>query len=159
MLLNCAVESPLDCREIQPVHSKGNQSWRFTGRTEAEAETPILWPPDAKNRLSGKYPNDEKDWRQEKRSTEDEMVGWHHQLDGHEFEQALGVGNRQGSLVCCSPWGCKDMTEGLNWTMIRDPAVFQSICHVQELVIDREAWCAVVHGVAKTWLRDGTELW
>ena len=104
---------------IQPVHPKGDQSWIFIGRTNAEAETPILWPPDAKNWLIWKDPNAGKDSRQEKKgTTEDEMVGWHHQLSGHEFEQALGVGDGQGSVACCSPWGCKelDTTEWLNWT-------------------------------------------
>ena len=115
--LEKTLESPLDCKEIQPVHPKGNQSWLYIGRTEAEAETPILWPPDAKNWLIGKDPNVGKDWRQEKGMTEDEMVGWGHWLYGHEFQQALGVGDGQGSLVCCSPWGCKesDTTEQLNW--------------------------------------------
>ena len=108
----------LNCKEIQPDNPKGNQPWIFIGRTDAEAETVILWPPDVKNWLTGKDPDAGKDWRQEKKGmTEDEMVGWHHWLDGHEFEQALGVGDGQGSLVCCSPWGCKepDMTERLNW--------------------------------------------
>ena len=99
MLLNCGVvektlESPLDCKEIQPVHPKGDQSWVSIGRTDVEAETPILWPPAVKNWLIGKDPDDVKDWgEEEKGTTEDEMVGWHHQLDGHEFEQALGVGD------------------------------------------------------------------
>ena len=113
------LESPLDCKEIQPVHPKGNQFWIFIGRTDAEAETPILWPPDAKNWLIAKDPNAGKVWRwEEKGTTEGKMVGWHHWLDGHEFEQAPGVGDGQGSLACCSPWGCKelDTTEGLNWT-------------------------------------------
>ena len=104
--------------EIQPVHPKGDQSWVFIGMTDVEAETPILWPPDVKSWLLGKHPDAGKDWRQEEKGmTEDEMVGWHHWLDGHEFEQALGVGDGQGSLVCCSPWGCKesDTTEQLNW--------------------------------------------
>ena len=112
-------ESPLDCKEIQPVHPKGNQSWIFIGRTDAEAETPILSPPDAKNWLIGKDPDAGKDWRrEEKRTTEDEMIGWHHRLDEHEFEQALGVSDGQGNLACCSPSGHKesDMTEWLNWT-------------------------------------------
>ena len=112
-------ESPLDCKEIQPVHPKGNQSWIFIGRTDAEGETQILWPPDAKNWLIGKDPGAKKEWRwEEKGITEVEMVGWHHWLNGHEPEQTLGVGDGQGSLVCCSPWGHKesDMTEWLNWT-------------------------------------------
>ena len=99
-----------------PVNPKGNQSWVFIGRTAAEAETPILWPLDAKNWLIGKDPDAGKDWRQEKRTTEHEMVGWHHRLDGHGFEQALGVADGQGTLAWCSSWGRKelDMTEGLN---------------------------------------------
>ena len=107
------------CQEIKPVLPKGNQSWIFPGRTDAEAETPIFWPPDAKNWLIWKDPDAEKDWRQEEKGmTEDEMVGWHHQLNGYEFESTPGVGNRQGDLACCSSWGCKalDMTEWLNWT-------------------------------------------
>ena len=116
VVLEKTLKSPLDNKDIQPVHPKGNQSWIFTGKTDAEAETPILWPPDVKNWLLGKDPDARKDWRQEKKgTTEDEMVGWHHWLDGHEFEQALGDGDEQGSLVCCSPWGHKesDMTERL----------------------------------------------
>ena len=86
-MLEKTLEGPLDSKEIQPVHPKGNQSWIFFGRTDAEAETPIVWPPDAKNQLVGKDPDSEKDWRQEEKGmTEDEMVGWHHRLDGHEFE-------------------------------------------------------------------------
>ena len=113
------LESPLDCKEIQPVNPKGNQSWIFTGRTVAEAEAPIIWPPDVKNWLTGKDPGKDagKDWRQEeKATTEDETVGWHHRLDGHDFEQALGIGDGQGRLACCSPWGRKesDRTEQLN---------------------------------------------
>ena len=119
VVLEKTLESPLDCKEIQPVNPKGNQSWIFTGRTDTEAEAPILWPPDAKKWLIGKYPDAGKNWKQEeKRMIEDEIVGWHHRLDGHKFEQASGVGDGQGSLTCCSPWGCKesDMTEWLNWT-------------------------------------------
>ena len=118
VVLEKTLESPLDCKEIQPVNPKRNQSWIFTGKTDAETEAPILWPPDAKIWLIRKDPNDGKEWRQEEKGiTEDEMVGWHHQLDGHEFEQASRVGEGQGSLSCCSPWGCKDldMTERLNW--------------------------------------------
>ena len=118
VVLKRTLESPLDCKEIQPVPPKGNQSWIFIGRTDVEAETPILWPPDAKNWLLGKDPDSGKDWRQEKGMTEDEMVGWHQWLNGHEFEQAPGVGDGQGSLACCSPWGFKelDMTKWMNWT-------------------------------------------
>ena len=119
VVLEKTLESPLDCKEIQPVHSKGNQSWLFIGRTDAEAETPILWPPDAKSWLIWKDPDAGKDWGQEEKgTTEDEIVGWHHRLSGHEFEQAL------------------------------------------ELVMDREAWSAAVHGVTKsrTWLSNRTEL-
>ena len=113
------LESPLDCKEIQSVHPKGNQSWILIGRTNAEAEIPRLWPPAAKSWLIWKAPDAGKNWRQEEKGmTEDEMVGWHHQLNAHEFEQAPGVSDGQGSLVCWSPWGLKesDMTEWLNWT-------------------------------------------
>ena len=106
VVLEKTLESPLDCKEIQPVYPKGDQSWVFIGRTDAEAESPILWSPDVKNWLTRKDPDAGKDWRQEeKRTIEDEMVGWHHWLDGHEFEQAPGVGDGQGGLACCSPWG------------------------------------------------------
>ena len=118
VVLEKTLESPLESKEIKPVNPKGNQSWILIGRTDAEAETPILWPPDAKNWLVWKDCDAGKDWRWEKGMTEDEVVGWHHRLNGHEFDQALGVGDGQGSLGCCSPWGCKvsDMTERLNWT-------------------------------------------
>ena len=116
MLLEKTLESPLDSKEIKLVNPKGNQSWIFIGRTDAEAgaEAPIFWPPDVKNWLIAKDPDAGRDWRQEEKGmTEDEMVGWHHWLDGHEFEQALG----------CSPWGRKesDITEWLNWLMLREP--------------------------------------
>ena len=117
-MLEKTLESPLDCKEIQPVHHKGNQSWIFIGRADAEAEAPILWTPDVRSWLIWKDPDVGQDWRQEEKgTTEDETVGWH-QLDGHEFEQALGVGDGQRSLAFCSPWGClaSDMTEWLNWT-------------------------------------------
>ena len=121
MLLNCGVGedswSPLDCKEIQPVHPK-DQSWVLIGRTDTEAETPILWPPDAKSWLLGKDPDAGKDWGQEEKgTTEDEMVGWHHRLNGHEFGWTPGVGDGQGGLACCGSWGCieSDMTEWLNW--------------------------------------------
>ena len=117
VLLGKTLESPLDCKGIKPVHLKGNQSWTFIGRTDAKAETPILWPPDAKSWLIGKDPAAGKDWRQEEKgTTEDEMAGWHHKLDGCKFEQAWGAGDGQGSLTCCSSWGRKesDTTERLN---------------------------------------------
>ena len=112
------LESPLDCKEIKPVNPEGNQSWIFIGRTDARAEATILWPPDAKKWFIGKDPDVGKDWRQEEKGmTKDEMVWRHHQLYGCEFEPALGVGDGQGILVSCSPWGRKesDMTERLNW--------------------------------------------
>ena len=113
VVLDKTLESPLDCK-IKPVNPKGNQSWIITGRTDAEAEAPILWLPDAKSRLIRKDPDARKDWRQEeKRMTEDEMAGWHCWLNGYEFEQALGDGDGQGTLACCSPWGCKESTH--NW--------------------------------------------
>ena len=114
VVLANTLERLLDCKKIQPVHPKGNQSWIFIGRTDAEA--PLLWPPDSKSWLIGKNPDAGKDWGQEKGSTGDEMVGWHHRLNGHEFEQTLGDGEGQGSLVCRSPWSCKelDTAEQLN---------------------------------------------
>ena len=114
MVLEKTLESPLDCKDIKPVNSKVNQSWIFIGRIDAEAEAPKPWPPDAMNWLLEKHPNAGKDGRQEEKGIkEDEMVGWHHWLNGHEFEQAPGVGDGQGSLACCSQWGHKDseMTE------------------------------------------------
>ena len=116
VLLEKTLESPLDCKAIQPVNPQGNQSWIFIGRTDVEDETPKRWPPDAKNWLLGKDPDAGKDWRQgEKRMTKDETVGWHHQLDGHEFEQAPGVGDGQGSLACCSPDSLGSQRVRHNW--------------------------------------------
>ena len=119
VLLEKTLESPLDCKDIQLVHPKRNDSWIFIGRTDAKAETPILghlMPPfHLKRPWCCEY------WRQEEKGmTEDKMVGWHHQLNGHEFEWTLGVGNGQEGLSCCNPWGCKelDMTERLNWTVL-----------------------------------------
>ena len=117
MVLEKTLESLLDCKEIQPVHPKGDQSWVFIGRTDVEAETLNTLAPWCEELTHWKDPDADKDWRrEEKRTTEDEMVGWHHQLDGHEFEQAPGVGDGQGSLACCSPWDHKesDTTEWLN---------------------------------------------
>ena len=122
VVLEKTLESPLDCKEIQPVHPKGNQSWIFIGRTDAESETPILWLPDMKNWLTGKDSDAGRDWGQERRvTTQDEMAGWHHGLDGCESEWTLGDGDGQGGLACCDSWGRKesDMTEWLNWTELR----------------------------------------
>ena len=119
MVLEETLESLLDCKVIKPVNPKGNQSCMFIGRTDAEAEAPILWPPDMKKWFIRKDPDARKDWRQEEKgTTDDEMVGWHHWLSGNEFEQALQVGNGQGSLACCSPWDCKesDIAEWPDWT-------------------------------------------
>ena len=118
VVLEKTLESPLDCKEIQPIHPKGDQSWVFIGRTDAEAETPILWPPHAKSWLVGKDPNASRDWGQEKGTTEDEMAGWHHQFDGHGFGWTPGVGDGQGGLACCNSCGRKesDTTEWPNWT-------------------------------------------
>ena len=109
VVLEKTLASPLDCKEIQPVHPKGDQSWVFIGRTDVKAEIPILWPPDAKSWLIGKDPDVGKDWGQEEKGTrEDEMVGQHHWLNGHGFGWTLGVGDGQGGLVCCSSWGGKE---------------------------------------------------
>ena len=124
MLLNCVVlektlESPLDCKVIQPVHSEGDQPWDFFGRSDAEAETPVLWPLYVKSWLIGKDPDAGRDWGQEEMgTTEDEMAGWHHWLDGRESQWIPGVGDGKGGLACCDSWGCKelDMIERLNWT-------------------------------------------
>ena len=116
VVLEKTLESPLDCKEIQPVHPKGDQSWVLIGRTDVEAETPVLWPPDVKSWLIGKDPDAGKDWEQENGTTEDEMVGCHHQLNGHGFGWTLGDG--QEGQVCCGSWGHKqsDTTKQLNWT-------------------------------------------
>ena len=118
VVLEKTLESSLDCKEIQPVHPKGDQSWVFIGRTNVEAETLILWPPDAKSWLIWKDPDAGKDWGQEEKgTTEDEMVGWHHRLNAHGFGWTPGVGDGQGGLACCGSWGHKelDTTEQLNW--------------------------------------------
>ena len=115
VVLEKALESLLDCKEIKLVNPKGNQSWIFIRRTDAKVEAPVLWPPDVNSLLIRKDPDAGKDWRwEEKGTTEDEMVGWHHQLNGHEFKQAPGDGEGQGSLECCSPWGCKE-SDTIEW--------------------------------------------
>ena len=129
VVLENTLESPLDSKEIKPVNPKGNQSWIFIGRTDAEAS--LLWPPDAKSQLIRKDLETGNNWGQENKGvTEDETVGWHYRLNGHEFEQTPGDGEGQGGLVCCSPWGCKelDTTEQLNWTELR-VLLFPLFCH------------------------------
>ena len=119
VVLEKTLESPLDCKEVQPVHSEGDQPWDFFGRNDAEAETPVLWPPYVKSWLIGKDSDAGKDWGQEEKGmTEDEMAGWHHWLDGRESEWTPGVGDRQRGLACCNSWGHKESgtTEWLNWT-------------------------------------------
>ena len=152
VVLEKTLESSLDCKDIQPVHPKGNQSWIFIGRTDAEAKSPILWPPNVKNWLIGKDSDGGKDWRrEEKGTTEDEMAGWHHWLDGPEFEQALGVGDGQGGLACCSPWGRKesDMTERLNWTELgRSPGEGKSY-PLQYSGLENSMDC-IIYGVTKS---------
>ena len=134
VVLEKILESPLDCKEIQPVHPKGDQSWVFTDRTDVEADTPILRTPDAKSWLIWKDPDAGKDWGQkEKGTTEDEMVGWHHWFNGHGFGWTQGVGDEQGGLACCGSWGRKelDTTERLNWIDIVDtffPSKLQLFC-------------------------------
>ena len=121
VVLEKTLESPLDCKEIQPVHPKGDQSWVFFGRHDAKAKTPVLWPTHAKSWLIGKDSDPGRDWGQEEKGTiEDEMTGWHHRLDGHEFEWTLGVGDGQGGLACCDSWGHKglDTTELLKWLSV-----------------------------------------
>ena len=123
VVLEKTLESPLDCKEIQPVHSEGDQPWDFFGRNDAKAETPVLWPPHAKSWLIGKDCDAGRGWGQEEKgTTEDEMAGWHHGLSGRESEWAPGDGDQQGGLACCGSWGCKesDTTEQLNWTELSD---------------------------------------
>ena len=134
VVLEKTLESPLDSKEIQPVHPKGDQSWVFIRRTDVEAETPILWPPDEKSWLIWKDPDAGKDWGQEEKGmTEDEMAGWHHWLDGRESQWTPGVCDGQGGLACCDSWGCKesDTTELLIWS---------ALYYDSQLVISSTAW-------------------
>ena len=124
VVLEKTLKSPLDGKEIQPVHPKGHQSWVFIGRTNAEGETPVLWPPHVKSWLIGKDSDARRDWGQEEKgTTQDEMAGWHHRLDGCESGKTPGVGGGQGGMVCCNSWGRKelDTTEWLNWTELNIP--------------------------------------
>ena len=124
VVLEKTLESPLDCKEIQPVHSERDQPWDFFGRSDAKAETPVLWPLHAKSWLTGKYSDAGKDWGQEEKGmTEDEKAGWHHWLDGRESEWTPGVGNAQGGLACCNSWGRRvrhDWATELNWTITKN---------------------------------------
>ena len=134
VVLEKTLESPLDCKEIQPVHPKGDQSWLFFGGTHVEAETPVLWPPDEKSWLIWKDLDAGKDWGQEEKGmTEDEMLGWHHWLDGHGFGWTPGIGDGQGGLAWCSSWGHQEsnMTEQLNWTEL----------NLMHICIWMCAWC------------------
>ena len=155
VVLEKTLESPLDCKEIKPISPGKSVLNTYFERTDAEAEAPVLWPPEAKNWLIGKDPDPGKDWwLEEKGMTEDEMVGWYHQLNGLEFEQALGVGDGQGSLACPSPWGSQvighDLATWLNWT---DSGPFCALLlglWFVLMVMDREACCFTVLGIAKT---------
>ena len=157
VVLEKTLESPLDCKEIQPVHSEGNQSWVFIGRTDIEAETPILWSPDVKGSLTWKDPDAGKEWGwEEKGMTKDEMVGWHHQLNFHEFGWTPGVGNGQGGLACCGPWGRKelDMTEWLNW-LTDDPVIPLLGIYPQKTIIWKDTctslFTAALFTIARIW--------
>ena len=156
VVLEKTLGSPLECKEIKPVNPKGNQLWIFIGRTDAETEAPILWPPDVKSWLIGKDLNEGKDWGQEEKGmTEDEMVRWPHRLNGHEFEWTLGVGDRQGGLVCCGPWGHKesDMTEWLNWTELK--AKILENCEIISLCLTLSPslhWAAQEYALYPIWI-------
>ena len=181
VVLTNTLESPLDCQEIQPVNSEGDQPWDFFGSSDAKAEAPVLWPPHEMSWLIGKDSDAGRDWGQEEKwMTQDEMAVWHHWLDGHESEWTPGDDDGQGSLVCCDSWGLKesDTTERLNWTELNWtstldffafelpffkkfyfillyntvlvlPYINMNLSELRELVMDREAWRAAIHGAAK----------
>ena len=157
VVLEKTLESLLDCKEIKPAHPKGIQSWIFTERTDAEAETPILWLPDAKNWLTGKDPDAREDWRQEEKGiTEDEMVGWHHWLDGYEFEQAPGVGHGHGGLACCSPWGCAESRTWLSdWTDVQQNVP----CNLWKLGCHHKYFTSLMVDALKVLWKEGVQLW
>ena len=146
VVLEKTLENPLDCKEIQPVHSKGDQSCVFFGRNDATAETPVLWPPHVKSWLIGKDSDAGRDWGQEEKgTTEDEMAGWRHWLDGREFEWTLGDGDGQGGLACCDSWGCKELDTTERW--IWSDLIWKSfskrnqmtwICHWA--ILNRSSW-------------------
>ena len=152
VVLEETLESPLDRKEIQPVNPKRNQPWILIGRTDAEAETQYFGNLIRRADSLEKTLDAGKDWRQEEKgTTEDKMVGWHHWLDGHEFEQALGVGEGQGSLACCSPWGHKelDMTERLNWTEL----IFYKVA-IDHKVVNTESLLILVNNLINTLFDD-----
>ena len=163
MVLEITLESPLDCKEFQPVHPKGNQPEIYIWRTDAKAQTPILWLLGVKNWPIGKDPDAGKDWRQaEKGTTKDEMVGWHHRLDGHEFEQATGVNDRQRSLVCFCPQGRieLDTTERLNWNLYLNPGFLIHHVRVYSLVnmkgkVTQSNLTLRHHGLCSSWNSPG----
>ena len=157
VVLEKTLESPLDCKEIQPVHSKGDQPWDIFGRNDAKAETPVLWPPHAKSWLIGKDSDAVRDWGQEEKGmTEDEMAGWHHWLHGHEFEWTLGVGDGQGGLACCDSWGRKesDTTEQLNWTELKKERWEQKWTLLQAA----SGWKRSTHLDLEDWLESGEKI-
>ena len=144
--LEKTLESLLDCKEIQPVHSKGHQPWVFFGRNDAKAETPVFWLPHAKSWLIGKDFDAGRDWGQEEKGmTEDEMAGWHHGLGGRESEWTPGVGDGQGGLVCCNSWGCieLDRTERLNWTEL-NCILFLLFPTLEFLSCESENYCVLL---------------
>ena len=138
--------TPLGSKEIKTVNSKGHQSWLFIGRSDTEAEAPILWPLDVKSQLFGKDPDTGRDWgREEKRVTEDEMVGWHHQLNGHVFEETLAVGEGRGSLVCFSPWSLS-RTQLCDWTELNWISCFTTHTRTQfPRVLSNEVWKGILY--------------
>jgi len=163
VVLEKTLESPLDCKEIQPVHPKWDQSWVFFGRTNAKTETPIRWPPHAKSWLIGKDSDAGRDWGQEEKgTTEDEMAGWHHWLDGRESQRTPGVGDGQGGLACCDSWGRKelDTTERLIWSDLIPVLVdFLIFTKKQEFLICPKHSCATACSYSQvktsgTWIKE-----
>ena len=154
MVLEKTLESPLDSKEIKPGNPKGNQPWISIGRTDAEAEAPIFWPPDVKTRLIGKDPDAGKDWRQEKGTTEDVMAGWYHWLNGYEFEQAWGDSEGQGSLACCSPWGCKE--SNMTWQLYNNNMIETVIYYILSVIFSsiwQNSWLNWGASQANNWLQ------
>ena len=149
VVLEETLESPLDCKEIQPVHFEGDQPWDFFGRNDAKAETPVLWPSHAKSWLIGKDPNAGRDWGQEEKgTTEDEIPGWHHWLDGHEFGCTPGVGDGQGGLACCDSWGRKesDKTEWLNWKISDVEHIFMYFLSICVSLLEKDLFLSSTYG-------------